>query len=74
MSFLKAVAANAGAIRKALTPIVMGGIGWATLVVQSPSGPITSSEWLMGGTILASALGVYAISNTPVVPPTPPTV
>lgn len=52
-------------IRKALTPPVTAGLAWAALVVNSPSRPITAGEWLMGAGILATSLGVYAMSNDP---------
>jgi hypothetical protein len=54
-----------GSIRKALTPIVVGGLGWASAVVVSPSAHITAGEWIFGGTALAIALGVYSVPNTP---------
>lgn len=50
--------------RKTITAIVTGLIGWATVVVNSASASITSSEWIMLATILATALGVYAVPNT----------
>lgn len=53
-------------IRKALTPLVTGGLGWAALVVQSAPREITAGEWLMGAGILATSLGVYAVTNGPV--------
>ena len=68
---MKSIVTNLGAIRKALTPIVMGGIAWAHIVIASPSAAITAGEWELGGTILAMALGVYAITNTPIPPATP---
>lgn len=49
--------------RKTIAAVVIGGIGWATAVVSSPSGPITSTEWIAGATALATALGVYAWAN-----------
>lgn len=52
-------------IRKALTPLVTGGMAWAAFVVNSPSKPITGNEWLYGASILATSLGVYAITNGP---------
>ena len=50
-------------IRKTITAVVVGAIGWATLVVESSSGPITSTEWIAGATALAIALGVYTVPN-----------
>lgn len=51
--------------RKTVTAIVVGGLGWGTVVVTSEPVAITASEWLMGATALATALGVYSISNEP---------
>jgi len=50
-------------IRKALTPLVVGGIGWATLVINSAPTGITAAEWVAGAVVLATGLGVYAIPN-----------
>ena len=52
-----------GSINKTITALITGLIGWATLVVNSPSAGITSSEWVELATALAVALGVYTISN-----------
>jgi hypothetical protein len=60
-----------GTINKTLTALITGLIGWATLVVNSPSASITSGEWIELATAVAVALGVYTISNAPS-PPTPP--
>lgn len=61
-------------IRKALTPIVTGGLSWAAFIVHSSSGPITADEWLLGASILATSIGVYAITNGPKPVPVPPVV
>lgn len=61
-----------GEIRKALTPIVVGGMTWATFVVNSSSKPITGNEWLYGASLLVTALGVYTVTNAP--PKAAPTV
>jgi hypothetical protein len=45
--------------------VIIGSLGWATMVVHSASGPITADEWLAGATVLATAVGVYTFSNTP---------
>ena len=50
-------------IRKALTPLVTGLIGWTAVVIHSPSGVITANEWWGLGVVVATALGVYAIPN-----------
>lgn len=54
-----------GVYSKLITALVAGAIGFATLVVNSASGPITASEWITGATYLATALGVYAVANAP---------
>lgn len=59
---------------KTITALVTGAIGWATLVVNSAPTEITSSEWIVGATILATALGVYAVPNNDPVPPVHPEV
>lgn len=56
---------NLGSIRKALTPLVTGGLGWAVLIINSAPTAITATEWVTGGVVLATALGVYAVSNEP---------
>ena len=51
--------------RKTITAVVTGLIGWAAVVITSEPAAITASEWLMGATALATALGVYAVANDP---------
>lgn len=51
------------AYRKTITAVVTGGIGWAAVVITSAPAAISASEWLMGATALATALGVYAVTN-----------
>ena len=48
---------------KTIVAVVTGAIGWATLVVNSPAAHISASEWIVGATYLATALGVYSVSN-----------
>lgn len=52
-----------GTYGKTITAVITGIIGWATLVVNSASIDITASEWIVLATALATALGVYAVSN-----------
>lgn len=52
-----------GTYGKTITAVITGLIGWATLVVNSASESITSGEWIVLATVLATALGVYSISN-----------
>ncbi len=52
-----------GKINKTLTALAGAAIAWATIVQQSPSAAITSSEWLAGGILLAGVFGVYQAPN-----------
>lgn len=63
---------NLGRYSKVITALVAGAIGWSTLVVNSPSASITGPEWIVGATYLASALGVYAVTNDTTPPVAPP--
>ena len=54
---------NLGKYSKTIIAVVTGVIGWATLVVASDPAAITSSEWIVGATALATALGVYSVTN-----------
>lgn len=56
---------NLAPYRKTVTAVVTGLIGWAAVVITSEPTAITASEWLMGVTALATALGVYAVANEP---------
>lgn len=49
--------------RKTVLAIITGLLGWATMVVASPSGPITAPEWIALATAIVTALGVYAVPN-----------
>lgn len=49
--------------RKTITALVTGAIGWAAAILASNSAGITGTEWIMGATILATALGVYGVPN-----------
>lgn len=51
--------------RKTVTAVVTGALGWAGIVIASAPEAITAGEWQMGGVILATALGVYAVPNNP---------
>lgn len=55
---------NFGKYAKFITALIGGAIGWATIVIDSAPGPITSGEWLLGAIALATASGVYAKANT----------
>lgn len=56
---------NLSPYRKTVTAVVTGLIGWSTVVVTSAALAITSGEWIMLATVLATALGVYQIPNDP---------
>lgn len=49
---------------KTVTALVVGLLGWASIVISSDSNAVTANEWVILGTVLATALGVYAIPNT----------
>lgn len=48
---------------KTVAAVVTGVIGWATLVVNSPSTAVTASEWIVLATVVATAVGVYVVPN-----------
>lgn len=52
-----------GRYNKTVIAVVTAVIGWATEVVNSASKDISSSEWIIGATYLAIALGVFAVAN-----------
>lgn len=54
---------NLGKYGKTITALIVGAIGWATLVVHSAPVDITADEWIQGATALAVALGVYSVAN-----------
>lgn len=49
--------------RKTVAALVTGLLGWGAVVVTSEPSAIIATEWLMLGTVLATALGVYQVSN-----------
>lgn len=51
--------------RKSITALVVGLLGWGTMVVTSEPAAITANEWLALGVALATALGVYQVPNQP---------
>ncbi len=50
---------------KTIAAVVVGVIGWATQVVNSSSTSITAGEWIALATVIATALGVFAVANSP---------
>lgn len=57
---------------KAIGAAATGIFGWATFVVNSSSGSITSSEWLLLGGVLLNVLAVFGIPNIGYTQPTLP--
>lgn len=51
-------------VRKTITAVVTGLIGWGTQVVVSPPAAISSGEWIGLATVLAVGLGVYGVTNS----------
>lgn len=49
--------------RKTGAAVVVGLLGWGGQVVASESVPVTAGEWIALGTVTATAIGVYAITN-----------
>lgn len=54
---------NLAPYRKTAAAVSIAGLTWATAVVQSPSAPVTASEWIVGAGALLTALGVYTVTN-----------
>lgn len=52
-----------GRYNKAVTALVGAVVLFAGAVVTSPEAAVTASEWYAGGVGLATALGVYGVSN-----------
>lgn len=50
-------------IRKAVAAFLIPFVPAVVVVVDSASGPITSTEWVLLVTSAAAGLGVYAIPN-----------
>lgn len=48
---------------KTIAAVITGLIGWGAAVVQSMPTAITATEWIMLATIVATALGVYQVTN-----------
>jgi hypothetical protein len=51
-------------VQKMVTAAVVGAVGWGYSVIDSPSAPVTASEWLALATVAAVAAGVYAVPNS----------
>lgn len=61
---------NLARYSKSIAALTTAALGWAAVVISSPSAAITAPEWLALGVGVATALGVYVVPNTP--PPAPP--
>lgn len=48
---------------KTTAAVVIGLIGWASSVVTSDRASISAGEWIQLATALATALGVYQVTN-----------
>ena len=57
---------NIKAYNKVVTAVVGALIGWSQLVVGSSEAVITANEWTVLGVGLATALGVYSVTNAPI--------
>ena len=49
---------------KTVTALVVGLLGWASIVISSDASAITANEWVGLGVVLAIALGVYTVPNS----------
>lgn len=56
---------NLPAYRKTIAAVITGLLGWGAVVITSDTAKISASEWLILGTALATALGVYSVPNEP---------
>lgn len=56
--------------KKAIASLLVGGLAWATSVVDSAPSNITSSEWIVLAGVGVSTALVYFLGNTP--PTAPP--
>ncbi len=54
---------NFAPYRKVIAAVVTAALGWSAIVIASDPAAITATEWQMGATMLAVALGVYFAPN-----------
>lgn len=52
-----------GKYSKFITALVGASIAWGQLVLHSTPSGVTGNEWLDGAILLATALGVYQVTN-----------
>lgn len=50
---------------KTIAALVTGLLGWGAAVIASAPTGITGAEWITLGVVVATALGVYGVTNTP---------
>jgi hypothetical protein len=54
---------NFGKYNKTIAALIIGLLGWASIVVASEPSQVTALEWVGLGTTLATATGVYQFKN-----------
>lgn len=54
---------NLSPYRKTVAAVVGAALTWGTVVTQSAPSAVTASEWIAGGILLATAVGVYGVKN-----------
>ena len=52
-----------GKYSKTIAALVGAVITWVTVVTQSAPSGVTAAEWVAGGVLAATALGVYGVTN-----------
>ncbi len=50
--------------RKTIAAVVGASLTWGVVVTESAPAAVTASEWIAGGVLLATAVGVYGVKNT----------
>jgi hypothetical protein len=66
---MKTVMAWLTARNKAIMALLGVALRWAVLVIESPSGPITHTEWLVLIIGISGVFGVHQVTNN--TPPAP---
>lgn len=54
---------NLSVYKKSISAVVTGVLGWSAIVIASEPTAITASEWQFLAVGLATALGVFTVSN-----------
>lgn len=60
---MKTLIAWLSARNKAIMALLGVALSWAVLVIESPSGPITHTEWIVLLVGLAGVFGVHQVAN-----------